>query len=333
MHIPKPRFLCLVGAMLGLAGCAAVPAFLRFEPAAPLAILKPELSGWIEDDFPREAAPRDGVERAIFDQINADRAGAGLGPVLWDEKAASLARAYTRQQITDGTVGHFLLDGVPPYARLSRSGDLAANSENAAAFMTSSGHLWDSPKDLAILGEKEMLHEKPPNDGHRRAILDPLATHVGVGWALEGGDFRLAEEFTTRGYDSLRVVRVGADGSSIRVRGKALDRRKLDFVSVAVQPFPSRLTREQVNSRHSYSYPDPTWALLPAASGDTAVGLRTFHCLVPSIHGKFSFQYQLDRPGLWTFVFYFREKGRGGTYAGGSFSVWVGDGQSEFANS
>ena len=191
--------------------------------------------------------------------------------------------------------------------------------------MTSSGHLWDSPKDLALLGEKEMLREKPPNDGHRRTILDPLATHVGVGWALEGGEFRLAEEFTTRGYDSLRVARIGPAGSSIEVRGKALDRRSLDFVSVALQPFPRRLTREQVNARRSYSYPDPTWALMPAASTSRAVGLRTYHCVVPSVHGEFSFEYQFDRPGLWTFVFYFREKGRPDTYPGGSFTLWVGD--------
>jgi uncharacterized protein YkwD len=330
----KTRSIWLLGAAAcGLAGCGGLSDLARFGRPAPLAILKPALSTWVEDDFPREAAPQDGVERAIFERINADRANAGLGRVLWDEKAATIARAYTRQQIADGTVGHFLLDGVPPYARLSKSGDLGANSENAAAFMTSSGHLWDSAKDLGLLGENEMLHEKPPNDGHRRTILDPLATHVGVGWALVGGDFRLVEEFTTRGYDSLRVARVGPDGASIRVRGKSLDRRSLDFVSVAVQPFPARLTREQANSLRSYSYPSPTWALMPAASSEYAVGLHTYHCLVPSVHGKFSFQYQLDRPGLWTFVLYFHEKGRRDAYPGGSFSIWVGEGQRELANS
>ncbi|MGH9443175.1 MAG: CAP domain-containing protein [Thermoanaerobaculia bacterium] len=321
----KRPFLWLLAALAGFIGCAGFHGLVSAERAAPLAILKPELSTWVEDDFPRATMPRDAAERALFEQINADRETAGLTRLLWDEKAASLARAYTRQQIVDRLVGHFLLDGVPPYARLSKGGDLGSGSENSAAYMTSSGHLWDSPKDLALMGEKEMLREKPPLDGHRRAILDPLATHVGVGCALQGGEFRLAEEFTTRGFDSLRVVRIGNEGSSIRVRGKSLDRRSLDFVSVAVQPFPSRLTREEVNSRRTYSYPEPTWALMPAASTLYAVGLKTFHCVVPSIHGKFSFQYQLDRAGLWTFVLYFREKGRPDSYPGGSFSIWVGE--------
>lgn len=314
-------------------GCGEIPNFLRSERSERLAIVRPELSDWVEDVFPREAAPRDPLDRAIFDRINLDRAGAGLAPVLWDEKAALLARAYTRKQIAEGTFGHYLLDGEPPYARLARGGDLGANAENTVAFFSTSGGLSNDPLELALDGEKHMLEERPPEDGHRRAILDPFATHVGVGLALEGGDFRLAEEFTTRGYDWLRFVRLGEEGASIRVRGKALGGRSLDFVSVAHQPVPSRLTREEANARRSYSYPDPTWALMPAASSSYAVGLKTFHCLVPSFQGKFSFQYQLDRPGLWTFVLYFQEKGRRDPYPGGSFSIWVGEGQSEPTNS
>jgi uncharacterized protein YkwD len=319
------RTIWLLGATLAaLAGCDGIPNLLRTEPPAPLAILKPELSSWVEDDFPREAAPRDAVERAIFDQINLDRAKEGIAPVLWDEKASSLARGYTRQQIAERTVGHYLLDGVPPYARLSRRGDFGANSENTTAFMTTADRLWDLPKDLALRGEREMVQENPPNDGHRRTILDPFATHVGVGWALEKGDFRMAEEFTTRGFDWLRVARAGQEGSSIEVKGKALGGRSLDFVSVAWQPVPEPLTREQIISRHSYSYPAPRYALMPAASRSSVVGLQTFHCLVPSLHGRFSFRYEIDQPGLWTFVLYFQEKGRGHSYLGGSFSVWVG---------
>ena len=306
-----------------LAGCAADVSRGDSHPR-PLRIETPELSTTMEDDFPRDAVPEDPSERAVFEQINRDRRRERVAPVLWDEKAAALARAYTRQQIVDGTIGHFLLDGVPPYARLSKNSDLGTGSENAAAYMTTSGHLWDSPKDLGLLGEREMLNEKPPEDGHRRAILDPLATHVGVGLALAGGEFRLVEEFTTRGFDWLRIARVGPGGASIRVRGKALDGRTIGFVSVARQPAPKPITREQANARRSYSYPDPNWALMPAASSLTAVGLKTYHCLVPSVRGKFSFEYEIDTPGLWTFVLYFDQKGRPDSYAGGSFSLWVG---------
>jgi uncharacterized protein YkwD len=312
-----------VAAFVTLAGCAGSD-LLRRDPSPSLAILRPQLSPFVEDVFPRAALPADPVEEAIFHRINLDRAQAGVPPVLWDEKAASLARAYTRRQIAERTMGHFLLDGVPPYARLSGQGDLGAGAENVGAFMTSAEHFWTTPLDLGVRGQDEMVHEMPPNDGHRRAILDPLATHVGVGWAISGGDFRMAEEFTTRGFDWLRVLRAGTDGSAIKVRGKALQGRSIEFVSVARQPFPDPMTREQVNSRRSYSYPEPTYALMPAASSTQAVGLKTFHCLVPSIQGKFSFEYQLDRPGLWTFVLYFQEKGSRKPYPGGSFSVWVG---------
>src|ERR1044071_2175011 len=37
-----------------------------------------------------------------------------------------------------------------------------------------------------------------PNDGHKKTILDPHATHVGIGVAWEGGEFRLVHEFVRR---------------------------------------------------------------------------------------------------------------------------------------
>ena len=109
-----------------------------------------------------------------------------------------------------------------------------------------------------------MLAEKPPSDGHRRAILDPAATHVGVGWSLSGGDFRMAEEFVSRRYARLDVSPVPRYASAIRVRGQALPGMSIAYVSVARQPFPSRLSLTEANSRHSYAYPDPRDALLPA---------------------------------------------------------------------
>ncbi len=122
-------------------------------------------------------------------------------------------------------------------------------------------------------------------------------------------------------------------GSSIRVKGKALSGQSLDFVSVAEQPLPAPLSASEIRSRHSYSYPEPRYALFPATSAERATGIQSFHCLVPSVHGKFSFQYQIDRPGLWTFLFYFKAPGEEVSQPGASFSVWVGEGDRAAAKS
>jgi hypothetical protein len=312
--------------MLGLVSAAALMAACTgaiFPAVRRLAIVKPQqFSIGIVDEFP-DGQPAEPVSAGVFEQINRDRGAEGLAPVRWDAKAASLAEEYTREQIREGTIGHFLLDGVPPYARLSRQGDLGVGAENSVAYVFSGDHIDVPPLTLALNSHRDMLAEMPPNDGHRRAILDPAATHVGVGWSLVGGNFRMTEEFTSRRFDWLRVVRLGSDGSSIRVRGHALPGMSIAFVSVARQPIPSALSLEEVNARRSYSYPSPHYALVPAASRTIALGLISLRCLTPSIKGHFSFNYQIDEPGLWTFILYFDHKGEPRPAPGGSFTVWV----------
>ena len=312
------RWLWPVSASVLLTACSGS---LVAPPS--LSLVQPrQFSTGVVDEFP-DGRPSDAVSAAVFEQINRDRAAAGLSPVRWDAKAAALADDYTREQIEEGTFGHFLLDGVPPYARLSRRGDLGVGAENSAAYVFYGDHVDVPALQLALDSHRGMLEEKPPNDGHRRAILDPGATHVGIGWHQTGKNFRLAEEFTSRRFDRLRVDRFGRDGSAIRVKGHALPGMSIAFVSVARQEIPAPLSREVVNSRRSYSYPTPRYALVAAGSGLRAGGLITLRCLTPSIRGRFSFDYLIDEPGLWTFILYFDRKGDKDPAPGASFTVWV----------
>ena len=68
-----------------------------------------------------------------------------------------------------------------------------------------SGHL---PKrnEMMRRSQQVMMNEVAPHDGHRRTILDPYATHVGIGMAWEGGEFRLAQEFVRRYIDWSRAL-------------------------------------------------------------------------------------------------------------------------------
>ncbi len=300
-----------------LSACALLQA-----PPAGVTLARPRITAPVSDGWP-EGSPDEPVAAAVFARINTDRAAAGLAPVAWDQKAADLATAYTREQIREGTMGHFLLDGVPPYARLSRAGDLGVGAENAIAFVSSGDHLEESPTTLALRGQREMLAEKPPADGHRRAILDPAATHVGVGWSLSDGNFRMAEEFTSRRYAHLDVSPLPRYSSAIRVRGQALAGMSIAYVSVARQPIPAPISLTEANSRHSYAYPDPRDALLPAGAPYSAGGPMSRKCLVVSVHGRFSFEYQVEAPGMWTFVLYFQRKGEAEPKPGGAFTIWV----------
>jgi uncharacterized protein YkwD len=305
-------------AALALAGALEA----RAAPSAALRIARPSLSVPVEDGFPRDGEPADPVSAALLAMINRDRRDHGLGAVFWDEKAAAVARATTRRQIEEQTTGHFLLDGFPPYARLSAGGNFGMGAENVAAFLSDAGRLHDTAQRLALRAEAEMMKETPPHDLHRRTILDPNATHVGLGWALEGGDLRVDEEFTTRRYSRLRLLREGR-GASIRVEGRALPGNSIRYVAVARQPVPEAITRREANDRDSYRYPEAQLLLLPTSTPGKAVGIPSVHSIDSGFSGDFSFPFTPDQPGLWTFILYFREKGSAEAKAGGTITLLV----------
>ena len=299
------------------AGCAA-----RAVSPSSLRILLPDLSTDREDRFPRGGAPADPVSAALFSRINRDRAGQGLPPVLWDEAAAAVARRTTRRQVEERTNGHFLLDAFPPYARLAAGGDFGMGRENAAAFISSAGRLHQPAEALALRAQSEMMKERPPDDSHRRTILDPEATHVGIGWAEQGGEFRLGVEFTARGYERLRVRRTGR-GASIEVDGEALPGTAIRYATAAREPVPRPISRREANGRESYSLPPARLVILPEGSRERGVGIRSVNRLSVGPGASFFFSWDFDAPGLWTFVLYFHGKGPGAPRAGGAITVLV----------
>jgi len=291
--------------------------------AGSLRIVRPDLASPVEDAFPRDGAPADPVAAALFARINRDRREHGRGPVRWDERAAAVAKATTRRQIEERTFGHFLLDGFPPYARLSAGGDFGMGSENVAAFMSDAGRLHDSPEGLVLQAEREMLLETPPHDFHRRTILDADATHVGIGWAIEGGEFRVAAEFSARRYERLRILREGRSGASIRIEGRPFPGMTLRYVATARQPAPKAISREEANERDSYAYPAAQILLLPSSERGKAIGIPSANIVDIGFSGDFSFPYALDEPGLWTFILYFRRKGSDAAQPGAAITLLV----------
>ena len=289
----------------------------------PLRVVAPDLKSPVEDAFPRDGAPDDAVAAALFDRINRDRRAHGVRAVLWDEKAAAVARSATRRQVEEGTFGHFLLDGFPPYARQSAGGAFGMGAENVAAFMSDAGRLHDTPEHLVLRAQAEMMAERPPNDLHRKAILDPNATHVGIAWAGEGGEFRVAAEFSERRYERLRVIREGRSGASVRIEGRPLPGSALRYVAVARQSAPRPIPREEANGRDSYSYPAAQILLLPSSERGKAIGIPSANIVDIGFSGDFAFPYALDQPGLWTFILYFREKGSGEAQPGGAITLLV----------
>jgi len=303
----------------------AAPPHEASQSRLPLRLRAPDLAvPLVETIPPGGIRPDDPIKTVIFDRINSDRAAAGLSPVAWDGAAARVADAFCAQQVSEATSGHFLMDGIPPYARTSFAGVFGAQSENSVSWVTTGRSFSDPIARLAMLGHEDMMAEKPPGDGHRRTILDPEATHVGVGYAVLRGRFQMAQEFLTRGLERLSITGHESSRPVLRFDGKSLPSWSLQFVTIARESTPAPLTREEASARTSYSYPRAGLAYTPegakmirVASTDTQDRIRF------GPRREFTFSFAPDRPGLYTFVFYASSRNSEPARPGASATIWV----------
>lgn len=192
----------------------------------------------------------------MLNLINRDRGAAGLAPVMLDDTMSAYADAYCEKQIENKTTGHFTLDGLAPYMRYSLAGGNDGLSENAAAWSANYRFPESSIIDMIRKSEASMLSERPPHDGHRRTLLDPDATHVAVGLAWDGGEFRMVQEFTRRYVSWSRPLpRVARLDDRIVGEGRPLPGARVEAVSVHFEPAPQPMSRQLANAIETYGLP------------------------------------------------------------------------------
>lgn len=259
--------------------------------------------------------------------INHDRARYGLAPVQLDAQASAIADAYCRAQIRNGTTGHFTTDGEAPYMRYSFGGGNDGVSENAAAWSANYGFSDRALYDMMRRSEAAMMAELPPHDGHRRTILDPVATHVGIGLAWERGELRMTQEFIRRYIDWTRPLpRRVSSAQPILCSGSAVKGYDTEAITVHHEPLPQPMAVVTANAIQSYSLPDSRREYLPRLKGkftrriDGGVeevteqysdGRRGDFQVAPD--GHFAFAIPLpDGPGIYTVVVWVRRHGSSG---------------------
>jgi len=205
--------------------------------------------------------------------INRDRKHYGLPPVELDPWASNVADGYCKQQIRAGTTGHFSVDGQSPYMRYSFAGGNDGVSENAAAWSANYTFSDRALYEMMRRSEEAMIAEVAPHDGHRRTILDPYATHVGIGLAWEGGEFRMTQEFLRRYVHWGRSVPRNANaGEHLVLSGRTVRGYDIDAITVHHEPLPQPLTARAANAIDAYSLPDRRREYLPRLKTTVHVG-------------------------------------------------------------
>ena len=276
----------------------------------------------------------------ILKLINRDRQLYDLPPVELDLQASAIGDDYCRQQLRNGTNGHFTTDGLSPYMRYSLAGGNDGVTENAAAWSATYAFSERALYEMASRSQDAMMGEMAPKDGHRKAILDPHATHVGIGLAWERGEFRLVQEFVRRYVRWTRSLpRHARPGDTPVIAGQPLDGAVIEAISVHYEKMPQAMPASVANGMEVYSLPAKRKEYLPRLrqdykrhpNGSIEMVRREyegghrgdFHV---GKDGEFSFPIPFtEGPGMYTVVVWIRRGGTSVPIAASNVSIRVED--------
>ena len=208
------------------------------------------------------------ARRYMVRLINRDRKTRDLPPVELDEgPAAAAGQGHAEDMVRLGYLGHWGSDGSVPEQRYTEAGGADMVLENALCFTDEVKRVADpSPRiDPAQVERAEAMFfdEVPPNDGHRRNILKPLHTRVGIGIAQSTETARelavpcFSQEFVDGygTYDPLpRSAKIAA---RVHVAGALAAGVRPTGVGIARLASPKPLTAKDLNQRRTYPVPKP----------------------------------------------------------------------------
>jgi uncharacterized protein YkwD len=245
------------------------------------------------------------IRANLLEMVNEERAVAKVPEVAMDELATRVATAHAIDMATGEFASHWGRDGLKAYHRYSFAGGTDATQENvSAADNTWSMKLRDLKQDTAYLHVR-LYQEKPPNDGHREAILAPQHTHVGFGIAVEHLRLRLVELFVARYVQVDPIARTAKPGSQVTFKGKMLKRDLvLNHVEVFYEPVPKAPELSWLREPRPYSLPAELRVLRPKVPPPFMYADRSPGVVNVSLDGSFSAPVRLfkDKPGIYTIV-------------------------------
>jgi hypothetical protein len=168
---------------------------------------------------------------------------------------------------THGYLGHWGSDGSVPEQRFTEAGGTDMVLENASCFVDGRSRSLDANARVDAkyveLAESLFFHEKPPNDGHRRNILQPWHRRVGIGVAQPVATATeipvpcFAQEFVDAYGTYAPVPRTLRVGDVLHVDGTVRAPATFAGVGLARVDAPKPLGVAELNARRSYPIPTP----------------------------------------------------------------------------
>ena len=247
------------------------------------------------------------IRANILAMINEEREVEKVPPVALDDLATEVATKHAWDLIKGGFTGHWGSDGLKPYHRYSFAGGTEATAENVSSVDNNwSTKAPDLKQDTAYL-HLRLYQEKPPNDGHRKTILTPEHTHVGIGVVVHERRLRMVELFISRYVDLKPVVREAKIGASVSFAGKVRSPYRFNNLAVHYEPLPEPPDPEWLKTPRSYGLP-PDPRLLRPKLPQPLIYLDGTNGIVKVDGPSFSCPVKLYKstPGIYTIVTWIR---------------------------
>lgn len=194
--------------------------------------------------------------------VNRDRASAGLGAVALDEIATAAAERHVADMAHRGFTAHFGSDGSVPDLRYTQAGGQDLVVENVACSKDGKEHVVEAgpfdPEEIERI-EARFFDEKPPHDGHRKNILDPLHRRVGLSFA-GGSDSKVvcaAQEFVRHHGTYEALPRVAKAGDVLSIGGELAAPFEFGAIGIARLDRPTPKAVSWLAASGGHSLPDP----------------------------------------------------------------------------
>ncbi len=260
---------------LGFGACAATPA-----PSKPASIPAPHATITAAQGqgapAPRpNAAPRGPLDleqarQYLLSLVNRDRSGYGLPPLPLDEAATRAGQRHAEDMAHAGYTAHLGTDGSVPEQRYSEAGGTDFVQENAGCLADGRSRVLEAPAHFEARQiervERAFMDETPPRDGHRRNILKPTHSALGLGIAKPVGvDLAcLSQEFVDDYGDYGALPRSAAPGAMIHIEGDVKSSVAFGGVGIGRIELGQPLTAAYLNTTYVYPVPAPQELYFPA---------------------------------------------------------------------
>ncbi len=184
-----------VSSTVGPTGTATTPSVSCSSAVSVKSLAAPDIrSGSADIAYPADYCT---LAAYALQQINADRAANGTGPVSLGYNQA--AQQHADSMLYYGYFSHYDTQGYKPYMRYTLLDGRGADFENIAYFYYSDNHFTSTSavEDGIKTLEHSMVYNDSAccNNGHRYNILNPLHNIVSIGVAYNGNYLYFDEEF------------------------------------------------------------------------------------------------------------------------------------------